>query len=621
MEYSLLNLKPNTSLLNPHFDGYKLWLVDSDDSDKGAAVQSYPLASADADPRKLATGAHLSFDEMHSRIHYNHLFVGPTDGSFIYIDSENRVNLVDISGQSVRTLAIFDIPQKKSQYALDGYPGAYSLDEETILIFDGLSSAYVLQRQNGLWAALGAFEIGFGSVVAGPSDSADRRNMNYILGAALVGESNQPAIHLHFCYRIDRDIRRKGPPATTTSTKILQPVFCIRAVKVDLRTLVGSLDDDGDAIPQLFALDVHSLHSHAIPVYCEYLGSDHFVLGVRDGVALDGTEAPPQDTMAVAGVPEPYYWTQTDSDVTVCIQLPSSISADQIACSLTRVSLTLEFNNAPDCETKYSFNNTAFHSHIMADESVWTLENGRLLTLYLQKARKGVRWTTVFSTDDGVLETMDSSEFAVIRERLEKYTSENIDMRKLGGGLPIQSAAGAMDQDDDDLEGEDSSVVFSVRNWTTGQADASSAAESPDWLCPSFPRAPASSRNAGQGCALPPVCLKFDVDGVVFAFKPDEARASVEAQHIGTFAALSYIQGSKREKRFMFVDANMSVAVLAETRRRVYIYHQAKSENATNAVQNIVDFGDSELLGIQNTGKTLVVLCSSSLYLVDLNKC
>ncbi|KAJ1789037.1 hypothetical protein LPJ59_005420, partial [Coemansia sp. RSA 2399] len=382
-----------------------------------------------------------------------------------------------------------------------------------------------------------------------------------------------------------------------------------------------------------------------------------------NGVVLDDTELDPQmgqqpkdhDNMAQIQHSAPYYWMQADSDVTVCIELPTKIKASQIACVLTRSTLTIEFTGAIECAEKHTFNSTAFFDHIVADESVWTLENGNLLTLYLQKVHENARWLRVFSTDDGVPETMDPNEFVEIRDRLGKFTSDQIEHVGARTGLVRQSADRALDQDNggEEFDEEQSldggqAVIFSLRQWCTGQAEASSIGGAPDWLCSSFPankgdtRPNKQTRNkqtqprSGTDFAqtLPKVCLKFDVDGVVFgigtSFEQGEVAegkaVEAKARHMGTFAALAYIQASKREKRFMYVDTDMTVAVLAESQRRVYIYHQTESLGARSAVQNVVDLGSdtdgsSEILGVQLVGRVLVLLRRCSLCCIDLNMC
>ncbi|KAJ1880020.1 hypothetical protein LPJ57_002502 [Coemansia sp. RSA 486] len=634
MDYSILKLDVDPQLLNPHFDGYKLRLVETGaETSEDSAVRVYPLLSSPVEPQRLSANTHLLFDETHARVHFNHLFSGPTENTVLYIDSANRVNMVKIDAinEGPQTMAIFDMPRPAdSEHALAGYPCAFSLDTRTIFAFDGLDKVYVLRQQStddssiigDRWIAVGGFEIGPGATVAGPTDGADRRRLYSVVSAAIAHFADHSEVRLHYCYRIDRPHKQS---AAATKTR-QQPTYCIQAIKVDLSAPSTDACHPDAGVPLLTPVSVHTLHSHAIPLYCEHIDDDQFVLGVRDGIVLDETQGAGLETPPLpipAGSLDAYYWMQTDSDVTVCIQLPISVGAQQIMCSLTRVSLTLQFANAPECESKYSFNSTAFFDHIAADESVWTLENGRLLTLYLEKTRAGVRWPSVFSTDDGVLETMDPSEFAVIRDRLSKYTSD--DLVTAGDRMPLHSAADAIDQDEADLDQSDSSIEFSVRSWCSGQTQANSAAGSPDWLCGSFPEptcARESKRQETSGWAplVPPVCLRFDVDGVVFGIGR-VADGVVDARHVGSFAALSYVQASKREKRFMYVDAEMSVAVLAETQRRIYIYRQTDSRHAADAVQNIVDLGAGELLGLLKVGKHLAVLREHTLCLVNLDRC
>ncbi|KAJ2036231.1 hypothetical protein GGI03_000823 [Coemansia sp. RSA 2337] len=656
MSYTILDFKPDTALLNPRFDGYKLRLADSEDT-----TSVYSLESEAVSPQKLPSSTPLSYDEASFRVHYNHLFIGPRDSTFIYIDTAGVTHMVYVDKHSpLQMIALFAIPQKESDSALAGYPGAYTLSENLILLFDGIESAYVIQRLSAAkgseqWSAIGLFGIGPGPMAAGPTEPQAWRRMYSILGAALVREAGQILIRLHVCYRIDRTAETAtglsgsrgigacpslALPGVAVSRQQTPPPFCVVAVEVDLSQLVSTSDLQA-AQPYtpatLNARTVHTLRSRAIPVYCEYTADDMYVLGVRDGVEQDDTESasrphsPSEASLSAVlpCIPDLYYWSQTSSDVTMCMELPVNVDAKQIQCVLTRGAITLQFNEVPECEAKYGLDHTMLCDEIVADDSVWTIENGRLLTLYLQKVHEGARWPTLFSKDDGVLETMDPNEFAVIRERLQRLTSDSFDTRRPAGMPTMALATEEVDQDSDELEQESSSVVFSVRDWRTGLASASSVAGSPGWLCPSFSR-PLGQR---QGNELPPVCLRFDVDGTVFGFNGathanSNADASICPRHWGTFAALSYIQASKREKRFMYVDPDMTVAVLAETQRRIYIYHQVDSADSSTAAQSVVDLGGAtvtgeteEVLGIQLSGRMLVVLRERSICTVNLDRC
>ncbi|KAJ2688070.1 hypothetical protein IWW39_002488 [Coemansia spiralis] len=665
MSYTVLDFQPDTALLNPRFDGYKLRLAESDN-----ATKIYSLESKTASPQKLPNSAQLSYDETYFRVHYNHLSIGPRDGTFVYIDSAGVAHMISVDERGpLQTIVLFAIPQQESDTALAGYPGAYSLSDSLILLFDGVENVYMIQRVSATkereqWSAIGVFCIGSGPIAAGAAEPYTRRTMHSIVGAALVSEAAQTSIRLHVCSRVGRPIESTAGhsenrgigahpglalPGAAASRQQAPPPFCIKAMQVDLPQLVRDADiqPDQSQVPlTLYPRIAHTLRSHAIPEYCENTAGDMYVLGVRDGVELDDTEGAsrphsPSDTSLPAvlpHIPDLYYWSQTPSDVTMCIELPVCVSAQQIQCVLTHLAITLRFIDAPECEAKYGFNHAMLCDEIVADESVWTIENGRLLTLYLQKSREGARWPTLFSKDDGVLETMDPNEFAVIRERLQQLTSDSLDLRRPAGAPALGLAAEAGDLDSDEIEQDASSVVFSVRDWHTGLASASSVAGAPSWLCASFSR-PLSQRQGSNG-ELPPVCLRFDIDGTVFGFNRDtgamhasastnvHAGASVCPQHYGTFAALSYIQASKREKRFMYVDPDMAVAVLAETQRRIYVYHQAASANSNTAAQSVVDLGGAavageteEVLGIQLSGRMLVVLREHSICTIDLDRC
>ncbi|KAJ2795401.1 hypothetical protein H4R20_005890, partial [Coemansia guatemalensis] len=509
MAYRVIEFRADPTLLNPSFDGYKLQLPDDEDSSTKGAINTYQLHSAPVEPQRLPNNALLTYDEVYSRIHYNHLFPGPRQKTVIYIDQDRQVILVEFFKEAPpRFCKIFDIPHCISTNVYLGYPGAYSLGNDMVLIFDGVESMYVLRRMyedsnsGEHWRAAGVFEIGMGRVAAGPQNGKGPRIMHYILSASLAQSSEGGSvIRLHTCCRIDKEAGYAGEgESIATGSKDLGsaqsdqhravPTFCVQAIQINgiFDDILGISTERTSSSMQadIVHLDtsvIHTLHTHSIPVYCEFLDTGRYVLGVKGGVVLDDTELKRQlsslsDPMSPAAhhmQSEPYYWTQTSSDVTVCIELPVPIKASQILCELSRTSLSLHFDTSAGDLASHTYNRAQFCDSIVADESVWTLENGRILTLYLQKEHEGARWATVFANDDGVLETMDSNEFAVIRERLEKYTAA--DYEPHGQRAPLmqpfldQDTGGDMDQLE---ETSDMAVMFSVRSWNTGEAEASS---------------------------------------------------------------------------------------------------------------------------------------------------
>ncbi|KAJ2793426.1 hypothetical protein H4R21_005902, partial [Coemansia helicoidea] len=164
MASGALDLQPDPALLNPCFDGYRLRLVDS------SAVRTFPLQSAPVQPQLLASNELFTYDEVCSRIHYNHLFPGPQQGTFVYFAGGTRAVLVDTRSEGAPLFTLlFDVPPRASTGALQGYPGAYALSETVILVFDGAESLYVLQcpaASGTQWQPVGMVGLGSGPVAA-----------------------------------------------------------------------------------------------------------------------------------------------------------------------------------------------------------------------------------------------------------------------------------------------------------------------------------------------------------------------------------------------------------------------------------------------------------------------
>ncbi|KAJ1980442.1 hypothetical protein H4R34_002449 [Dimargaris verticillata] len=217
----------------------------------------------------------------------------------------------------------------------------------------------------------------------------------------------------------------------------------------------------------------HLLMSTTIP-QCVWFapGGEQYCIGTTPAPVtvvfqLTGNEAQVVPTLASPSAPPipdpqpnttatakaPYIWMQTESDVTVCYELPERIDASQLSCTFNRLSVTLTFE--PMLTEQFSqfptLNRRAFFAPIVPNESFWTLEKGRILTLYLQKMHEKTRWAHVFrdqdemvGVDHEVLETLDPSEFVRIQDRMEKYTThDGATMSANSNGTEPTSASGA----------------------------------------------------------------------------------------------------------------------------------------------------------------------------------
>lgn len=87
---------PNHALLNPKFEGYKLEVISQEDAVTRFSLEYRPTQVANSGRSPL------SFKEVQSRITHNHLAMANDSGRCLYIDSEHRVILVDLTNVGFR---------------------------------------------------------------------------------------------------------------------------------------------------------------------------------------------------------------------------------------------------------------------------------------------------------------------------------------------------------------------------------------------------------------------------------------------------------------------------------------------------------------------------------------
>lgn len=108
---------PNRALLNPKFEGYKLEVISQEDSVTrfGLQYRASQVANSGRSP--------LSFKEVQSRITHNHLAMANDNGRCLYVDSEHRIILVNLT--NVGPYGIISCPPKSlSHHAQVGQPHA-----------------------------------------------------------------------------------------------------------------------------------------------------------------------------------------------------------------------------------------------------------------------------------------------------------------------------------------------------------------------------------------------------------------------------------------------------------------------------------------------------------------
>ncbi|KAF9410775.1 hypothetical protein BGZ94_001532 [Podila epigama] len=433
---------------------------------------------------------------------------------------------------------------------------------------------------------------------------------------------------------------------------------------------IGAMDVDVDtdqtagrteAVTQLPLQIIHSIRGTELPFYCALDPSNEgYVLGsntsykptsepVRDqttrymepgstAMELDGTDIS-ADTTTTSSEPA-YIWTQTDSDVTICFALPRGTTKHAIQCKFSRQGIQLQVNlSQKDSEQQVrtpQIDNMPLFDMIHPDDSFWTLEaSSGVLTLSLEKKHSKTRWTQVFAEGvdpSPVEETLDPSVFAEYKAALEKYTTEQANAGPAGSSILPSIAQDA--QEEIDEEGEE--IKFS---WIQSTSDsdmirATTIGSGHDWIGQSFTtfEMPQGDNGSASSFRIPTVCLKHDVDGLVYSIQhtpgavpgPNASSTIQPANegvmkfvHTGTFDALAFVQASKREKRWVMHDPYGRFAAIVEASRNIYIYWHTQGETKLKQErQTVIDVSKGQpvdIIGCQLIADgVLVVLMDGS---------
>jgi hypothetical protein len=259
-----------------------------------------------------------------------------------------------------------------------------------------------------------------------------------------------------------------------------------------------------------------------------------------------------------------YVWTQTPEDVTVQVRLSQKISKQSVECVLTGDAVTLSYRTLSGKKIFVIPQSTQLFAPIITHESYWTLEQGTILSLYLQKKYTPGRWPQLYHEDDGVCETLDPNQLAEYRERMQKYEEDPM-------SATPSDTVGARREKLEECDSEGRSVWVHSYEWSSGAECSFEAEGQHSWICSSL----SSDRKDTK------LCFQFDVDGVVYKVSPTENSMN----HVDTVAALGYIQASKRDKRFATFGPG-GLGIIVET-SRAYVYGAVDSKGQYG-VQRVV---------------------------------
>jgi len=652
------DFKPNRSLLNPKFEGYKFNPLPQDNLTRRYGLQYKP--SQMNTPTSRSTQP-MSFQEVQSRITHNHLTVRPDSALGVYVDTEHRVVGVTIDPVSERasyfllspspelveqitlqpTFSLLaELPQSiQSSGTRDSrraeYPSSAFTNPNTLLVADGQGTlfSFLLSEDHVSAKLLGSYELRPESAVQSLPFRIHVAQQTSPDSATLVLSSRSYAV------KPQEDPKRR-PQTEFDLWGAELPIALVENDKT--QTLSCLWHRTGREVP------TYSTFHDSPPSFHVFGGS----LYTESETATIQPYTPTPDEIAPIprvdenldaepfSKPPPYSWTQTSDSVTVAFPLPSATPKSAIKVTFTPKALNLfisgafpESSSSPIPLPRYIAK--SFWDGIQTSTSFWTWDKAGeksfgLLTLHLDKLHDGTRWSQVFASyqipsgepEPEVSETLDPSELYNIREALEKYTSS---LSEDGGGLGLGQGVpslgkGEIDEELDSSVGREAFLTRIPVSTPQAQNGTGSKDRSPSITLLSTPLP--GSTKPGES---PSLVTKSDIDGLLYALAPLKTSDGGDDStwtHTSTFSALSFVLASKQDVRFTHHVSDRLVMAFESGSRglgfNIYIYQATHTRSAQWAKQSVIRVGDAAtgpLLGVGalaldvEGGKKIVMLC------------
>lgn len=133
-------------------------------------------------------------------------------------------------------------------------------------------------------------------------------------------------------------------------------------------------------------------------------------------------------------VPNKYTWTQTLSEVSITTPLPDNTRAKQLKVTIAKQKLHIQHLDNKICD------NEKLTKPIIVDDSFWTIEDGNLLVITLQKSNTMEWWDSVTTSDPKIDTKKVQPENSNLSD-LEGETRQTVekmmfDQRQKAMGLP-----------------------------------------------------------------------------------------------------------------------------------------------------------------------------------------
>nr|CAG4640989.1 EOG090X08S2 [Eulimnadia texana] len=544
----LIELRPQKSLLDPTFEGYKL------------SLDQLPIYKHEIP----ATVEHLKpSEEQYSYQHirtfglHNHLTTDLWNPNLCYFVTKDHqiyeVHLSSLASQHPEFVLVWE-PSAQSLKVAGNYNAALSFPSPNIAVFsDGAGTLFILSTGNvrpvpripGSASTLQKNSLKKGKMGSRKGKIKKRENDN-------MDEPTEP-LHLHVLLL---RVEMLGNPHGFEYASVLSrgSSVCIAA-----REPIGLIYDSQKKTPDSMEVD-----------------------------------------MKVEDKPD-YLWTETSDEVTLWFRLDAEAKKDNVQVNIIAKDIQVVFKDKVLLQGELS--------HPVSKElTTWFLSDGKL-EIILSKVDKNTIWGHVVPGNSKgqphvcfdhikkfhAPETVGQRGSVFSNQQLEEcdaFPEDELSLMRLDGESHVVTHKASLGSHQ---------VLF-----TTG-------------LAPNL---------------APALCLRHDVDGLVWQPLGDEHLAGWSCNHVGTFQALGYVQASKEQRKFTVCPQDYSYAAICDALRHIYVYRQpgpmpsgvqlthrpTGRKIGSLAIQQLVSLDIAEeILGAVATNKLLLIVTSTTLFAIKIN--
>ncbi|KAI5701989.1 hypothetical protein M8J75_015499 [Diaphorina citri] len=530
----VLDLKINSDLLNPNFNGYKLSL-------DPIGVHKIPLPAGVDQTFPSEDQYSFLYHKLFSL--HNHLHQNPysTDeyGKVYFVDEkwkvyENRINPNSLTLEGVHQ--VWEIPSNESRV-----PGHWNVclqfvSQDLCVLSDGAGTLHVVNTHNVPWTVEYSSEVlGKGSIFSILDSVLCDSNASQVLHTCLLSVQEVKEETIDESEDKEKD-RTKRPLDGESSSKLVNVINWISLHRTE----------QGWCLKRQRQIHVPGVvHYLAL----NKLGSALYLLADKSFTFVSDSEKqilPPEPKSKPKQEPA-YFWQQNNQDVTLWFPMSSDVTKGDVNISVTNADIRVT------CRDKDLLSGNTVQT-IDANLTTWKMEKDRL-EIVLQKSSPAP-WTGIVRGDERGEEILDPQ---LVHQRLAHLCSDtevtpDTDQGSLFNMQQLEECD-SMASEDKALIRIDGELHCSTHHMNLGGHQCLFSASLSPTQCPAL-------------------CLRHDVDGALLQIDED-GTGEVSVKHEGTLQAFGYVQASKAQRKFSTCAPDMSYGVICESSRHVFLYVQS----------------------------------------------